>query len=39
VRQLGLFSDRNKVLASSALSDAEKRAQLAAIDAKLKALQ
>jgi phosphonate transport system substrate-binding protein len=39
VRQLGLFSDRNKVLANAALSDADKKAQLAVIDAKLKALQ
>jgi phosphonate transport system substrate-binding protein len=39
VRQLGLFSDRNKVVANAALSDADKKAQLAVIDAKLKALQ
>jgi phosphonate transport system substrate-binding protein len=39
VRQLGLFSDRNKVGANAALSDADKKAQLAVIDAKLKALQ
>lgn len=39
VRQLGLFSDRNKVVANASLSDSDKKAQLAAIDAKLKALQ